>query len=342
MRLRSEQSGIGLHSPERDGRRNLRNSLPVRFELVGVAARRARALRGGWLWSCLPAWLQPAQPARDAGPDFGHNWSGSRFDSEWRHGRASRGAPFAPLMHAGSSMSAQVVIDNATGHPILDLTGCGSLFAVPLAPPGYRPQVVWPTCAGPIVVPEGRSVDPVSVLASYLACSSGARFHPPCPPVFPAAHFHRLGPVDLVGEYERIPGRLPVEHRHASLELAAPVVRQHLDSQRVQSHHPRRVVLRRLLGDLGADLGKCAGNPDRGLVKVDVGPPEGTQLALAGPGRHRQPAERAELGVGLRAATSSRVTILHRRRGDLPRVRSRRRRLHHQVAGQLALGGSRS
>ncbi len=55
----------------------------------------------------------------------------------------------ARLMHAGSSMTAQVIIDNATGHP-LDLTGCGSLFAVALARRGYQPQIGWPAPPLPV------------------------------------------------------------------------------------------------------------------------------------------------------------------------------------------------
>ncbi len=94
-------------------------------------------------------------------------------------------------------MTAQVVIENATGHP-LDLTGCGSLFAVALARPGYQPQIGWPTCAQRIVIPSGRTVEHVTVMASYLECSSGAQTPPTLPTCLPGGP---LPPLP-VGQYQ--------------------------------------------------------------------------------------------------------------------------------------------
>jgi hypothetical protein len=80
-------------------------------------------------------------------------------------------------MTAGSQMSGRVVVDNNTGHAI-HARACDGLFAVTLASRTYHPQAMAPavSCGRTRTIPVGKSSYPVTVLASYLACSAdGAR-----------------------------------------------------------------------------------------------------------------------------------------------------------------------
>jgi hypothetical protein len=77
---------------------------------------------------------------------------------------------------AGSSVSGVVVVVNNTGAP-LTYGGCGGLFQVALTQNGAPPSVPWLACLMQITVPEGESVQPVTVLAAAAACSS----QPICP-----------------------------------------------------------------------------------------------------------------------------------------------------------------
>jgi hypothetical protein len=74
-------------------------------------------------------------------------------------------------LEAGSSMEAQVVVENGTGHDRVGLGG--SPFAVVLANDDVKPSVVWPACAQRITIPPGESIWPVTVNASYAVCGEG-------------------------------------------------------------------------------------------------------------------------------------------------------------------------
>lgn len=75
-------------------------------------------------------------------------------------------------MTAGSQMSGRVVVDNTTGHAI-HTGGCGSVFQVALTSRTYHPKVAWTTCLQLFTIPAGNSSYPVTVRATYLACSEG-------------------------------------------------------------------------------------------------------------------------------------------------------------------------
>ena len=59
---------------------------------------------------------------------------------------------------------------NNTGAP-LTYGGCGGLFQVALTQNGATPLVPWLTCLTQITVPEGESVQPVSVITTAPTCS---------------------------------------------------------------------------------------------------------------------------------------------------------------------------
>jgi hypothetical protein len=66
-------------------------------------------------------------------------------------------------------MSALVVVQNNTGHPVRAFA-CGTPFEIALISRGYRPTVAWNTCLQIITIPVGESSYPVTLDASYLAC----------------------------------------------------------------------------------------------------------------------------------------------------------------------------
>jgi hypothetical protein len=74
-------------------------------------------------------------------------------------------------MRTGTTATAQVVVQNDTGQA-LEVLGCGSTFALALTSASYQPQLAWPTCASKISFPPGRSTYPVTLSASYLACTA--------------------------------------------------------------------------------------------------------------------------------------------------------------------------
>ena len=69
-------------------------------------------------------------------------------------------------------MSGRVVVENNTGHT-LHVYGCGTLFQVKLGNDNVRADVAWTTCLQGFAVPIGESNYPVTVNASYGACSPG-------------------------------------------------------------------------------------------------------------------------------------------------------------------------
>lgn len=74
-------------------------------------------------------------------------------------------------MRAGTTATAQVVVQNNTGQA-LEVTSCGSTFALALTSASYQPEVAWPTCASTISFPAGRSTYTVELSGSYLACTT--------------------------------------------------------------------------------------------------------------------------------------------------------------------------
>jgi hypothetical protein len=75
-------------------------------------------------------------------------------------------------MTAGSQMSGHVVVDNDTGHALYAET-CRGLFSVVLSSRSYHPAGEEPSvaCRPTRAIPAGRSSYPVTVKATYLACS---------------------------------------------------------------------------------------------------------------------------------------------------------------------------
>jgi len=113
----------------------------------------------------------------------------------------------AHAMTAGSSMAAHVLIDNNTGHAV-HVSGCGSLFAVALTRPGYRPAVGWPACLQRITIPVGDTRYRVTIDATFMQCGPG-RARDGLRACLPGGHMPPLPP----GTY------------HARLFQASPLVR---------------------------------------------------------------------------------------------------------------------
>jgi hypothetical protein len=80
-------------------------------------------------------------------------------------------------IRAGATVDAQVIVENNTGNA-LQVTGCGSLFAVALGNDNVEPDIVWTLCAQPLTVPVGESIYPVTVRATYGACGDGGTLRP--------------------------------------------------------------------------------------------------------------------------------------------------------------------
>jgi heat shock protein HslJ len=74
-------------------------------------------------------------------------------------------------MTAGSSMSARVVVENNTGHPIR-ATKCGSFFQIGLQNTEIKWHAIWPQCAVSFTIPVGESTYPVTVIAAYATCGA--------------------------------------------------------------------------------------------------------------------------------------------------------------------------
>ena len=76
-------------------------------------------------------------------------------------------------MEAGSTMTGHVVVENDTGFPVR-ATQCHGYFAVVLTSPDVVAEGGFPACAEGITFPVGESTYPVTIPATYLACTSGA------------------------------------------------------------------------------------------------------------------------------------------------------------------------
>ena len=74
---------------------------------------------------------------------------------------------------AGSSMRAQIVVDNRTGRAI-HVAGCGSLFQLALDSSSYHPKPLWPLCLHEFTIAIGKSSYPVTLTASYYGCGGVA------------------------------------------------------------------------------------------------------------------------------------------------------------------------
>jgi len=101
----------------------------------------------------------------------------------------------ARTMAAGSSMPAQIIVDNKTGHAI-HVNGCGSLFQLALESDTYHPEVGWPLCLQILTIAIGKSTYPVPFTASYLNCGPAAPGHGTThvcvhgrPPALPAGEY---------------------------------------------------------------------------------------------------------------------------------------------------------
>jgi hypothetical protein len=109
---------------------------------------------------------------------------------------ARRSAP------AGGSIPGVVVVVNNTGAP-LTYGGCGGLFQVALTQDGVPPEVLWLTCLMQLTVPEGESVQPVTVRMSETTCATG----PVCP--LPAGRYDAV----LVQDVSDFPAAAPIPVR---------------------------------------------------------------------------------------------------------------------------------
>lgn len=112
---------------------------------------------------------------------------------------------------AGSSVTARVVIDNETGHPVNFADCDGGAYEVVLWAGGYRPGAAWPACLGHDTLPAGESTRVVRFMAAYGSCAPqrpvppGARACLPdggIPPLPPGTYRAVTFPAD--------PGMLPV------------------------------------------------------------------------------------------------------------------------------------
>jgi hypothetical protein len=96
-------------------------------------------------------------------------------------------------------MSGQVLVENNTGHA-LHVYGCVRLFQVQLASGAYQPDAGWLQCLQRFTIPTGGSRYPVTVWASYSACTQGRPQHGlrPCladgrpPPLAPGNYHAKL------------------------------------------------------------------------------------------------------------------------------------------------------
>jgi len=73
-------------------------------------------------------------------------------------------------VQAGSAMTGRVVLQNNTTHG-LHATGCVRLFQVALHNATIHQDPTWLSCIQMFTIPPGRSVYPITVVASYLSCT---------------------------------------------------------------------------------------------------------------------------------------------------------------------------
>jgi hypothetical protein len=127
-------------------------------------------------------------------------------------------------MEAGSSMLADIVVDNRTGRAI-HASSCVSLFKLVLGSSSHPPDVVRPACLQIFTIPVGKSSYPETITASYGSCGHVATAGmPACLPD------GRLPPLPA-GEYRVVffgadhivsaPAPIPVQVTPRSLHPAA-------------------------------------------------------------------------------------------------------------------------
>ena len=95
-------------------------------------------------------------------------------------------------MEAGSSMLAQIIVDNRTGH-VIHVKGCGSPFALAVGNSSHPAEVAWAACLKILTIAIGKSSYPVTITATYDQCG-GAASLPACLP-------HGLMPPLPAGKY---------------------------------------------------------------------------------------------------------------------------------------------
>ena len=133
---------------------------------------------------------------------------------------------------AGSSMPAQIVVDNRTGHAI-HVPGCGSLFQLALDSNSYHPEPLWPACLQAFTIAIGKSSYPVTLTASYYVCGGVASTGiPAClpdgqPPPLPAGGYRAVlfQSSHIVSAPAPIPVRVTPRSLHpALLELKGELI----------------------------------------------------------------------------------------------------------------------
>jgi len=133
---------------------------------------------------------------------------------------------------AGSSMPAQIVVDNRTGHAI-HVPGCGSLFQLALDSNSYHPEPLWPACLQAFTIAIGKSSYPVTLTASYYVCGGVASTGiPAClpddqPPPLPAGEYRAVlfQSPHIVSAPAPIPVRVTPRSLHpALLELKGELI----------------------------------------------------------------------------------------------------------------------
>jgi hypothetical protein len=99
-------------------------------------------------------------------------------------------------MEAGSSMPAQIVVDNRTGHA-LHVKGCGSPFQLGLESRIYHAEPGWPLCLQTLTIAIGKSSYPDTITASYYDCGPVAQGNSRAclhgrPPPLPAGEYRAV------------------------------------------------------------------------------------------------------------------------------------------------------
>ena len=78
----------------------------------------------------------------------------------------------AQTTKAGSTLTGRVIVANDTGQAVRG-TKCGGYFQVVLTNSHAAQQPAWDECAQRFTFPVGESTYPVTITATYLACTSG-------------------------------------------------------------------------------------------------------------------------------------------------------------------------
>jgi hypothetical protein len=99
-------------------------------------------------------------------------------------------------MEAGSSMPAQIIVDNRTGHA-LHVKGCGSPFQIGLDSSSYHAEPGWPACLQTLTIATGKSSYRVAIPASYYDCGPVAQGNSRAclhgrPPPLPAGEYRAI------------------------------------------------------------------------------------------------------------------------------------------------------